>query len=278
MNPSPPKKKAKKPLPQPKPTQPKPTPSNQTLFPTPPPSHLLCPICMDFYYIKIIQQCSQGHVLCISCFYRLPIPRKCPSCRMLLTDNRNRVLEELAQNYPMQCKWRDCKHVCAAKDFCDHKVKCKNKASDCVVVGCDWEGYKDEIEAHCMEKHPDIVKKKMPLEPPRKIRWELGASEWMKEDGTYIVIDAADGHVYGIYWRTSDDEEVANQVHIRVYPFIHGTRTKFVLTVVDGDDWTYILKANTQFEDCSIDNDSNPPSLSIPKTRFVKRYMTIEFV
>ena len=56
---------------------------------------LECPVCMDTIPPPI-HQCEAGHTICGSCKERLPEPRKCPECRVLLGTGRSLALLKLA--------------------------------------------------------------------------------------------------------------------------------------------------------------------------------------
>lgn len=237
---------------------------------TQPPDYLICPICMEFYLGHSIFQCNEGHVLCVTCFIRLDVPRKCPSCRIPMGEIRNRVLEEIAGKYPVQCKWRYCKHIGPAQNFWSHKCYCEHRHGQCVLKDCGWEGYGDELETHLKEKHNALTK--TITDESSKGTWGLG--DEMTKSGCYGVKHKEKS--YFITWDTSDGVGDANVVHFYVMPFRWEEKTNFILGVVD-EKTEYILKANTYVEESIHNIDTYSSSLSIPKFGSKERYLTIEF-
>lgn len=103
---------------------------------------LNCPICLEVFSGKVFQ-CTSGHAICEACKEKLPLPRKCPTCRILLGDIRNRLAEELAALLPKEavsasvpderpaaitkcflprCAWKDALQTGAGASSC-HNVK-----------------------------------------------------------------------------------------------------------------------------------------------------------
>eukprot|EP01083_Nonionella_stella_P167784 564779_1 len=63
-----------------------------------------CPVCNVSMFSGPIMQCPEGHIICEKCKVGLPIPKKCPQCRTILGNSRNRMLEAMVEKLPIPCK------------------------------------------------------------------------------------------------------------------------------------------------------------------------------
>jgi hypothetical protein len=117
-----------------------------------PPPHLICPICMDAFD-SAVYQCKVGHVLCSKCYYKLQSPKKCSYCTIPLEGIRNKIVEELAADLIVKCKWRGCDHVCKQGDMQKHVADCSHRGSQCHYLFCTWKGYEDQVQDHWKTVH-----------------------------------------------------------------------------------------------------------------------------
>jgi E3 ubiquitin-protein ligase SIAH1 len=63
-----------------------------------------CPVCYESMESPIFQ-CIKGHVICHGCKDQLNLPKKCPTCRVVLRDDmRCLVLEQMADTMMTPCK------------------------------------------------------------------------------------------------------------------------------------------------------------------------------
>ena len=219
-------------------------------MPDPPPAYLNCPICMDFFYENIFQ-CREGHVICEDCFRKLRITNagtslQCPRCRICMrSDNtRNRALEDIAQQQLIKCKWRDCNVIMYRDDIINHHKDCEHKAMTCGVSDCTWQGYGDEIEKHCMDKHARWIAKKKRNED---VFIFLNAEKW-RRIGTRILVLL--GAVYFFSWREDDSTHA-----FRLTSFLD-EKTTYRFDIVDGETVYIMQNMTTTMNELSVSDIS----------------------
>ena len=109
---------------------------------------LECPICLDTI-LPPIGQCDAGHTLCAVCKEKLPAPRKCPECRVLLGAGRNLALEQLAAGRQFSCPNAagGCEETIPYERLKDHVAGCDFRVLKCPRHTCNFEGsWKDLLE------------------------------------------------------------------------------------------------------------------------------------
>eukprot|EP01006_Ploeotia_vitrea_P047342 TRINITY_DN67115_c7_g4_i1.p1 TRINITY_DN67115_c7_g4~~TRINITY_DN67115_c7_g4_i1.p1 ORF type:complete len:330 (+),score=-17.92 TRINITY_DN67115_c7_g4_i1:44-1033(+) len=89
-----------------------------------------CPVCMETMSPPIYQ-CHAGHLLCQTCYPKLPT---CPTCRATLNQSnpiRSRVSEAIAANVAVSCPFAGCAHTTTADKINEHKTSCPCRPLPC---------------------------------------------------------------------------------------------------------------------------------------------------
>ncbi|XP_067127696.1 E3 ubiquitin-protein ligase Siah1-like [Centruroides vittatus] len=116
-----------------------------------------CPVCYE-YIRPPVYQCSTGHVVCAECRTRV---QRCPTCRGWMRDNRNFLLDQVAEMLALPCKFRDngCQEILALRDRRKHERRCAFRTCACPSLssGCHWEGTHHQVIPHVVDKHPRVI-------------------------------------------------------------------------------------------------------------------------
>jgi hypothetical protein len=159
----------------------------------------------------------------------------------------------------------------------EHKWSCSYRAHVCGISKCEWRGYRDEIEAHCKDKHSDRTK---------IVAIEAKGVKWNFKDkitgGSYAINYRND--FYFLSWTTVCSLRQGSLVQFDVTSFSDETNnTKFTLTLVDGDT-CYILKGKPPLADIWLEDDGGgdvkmfPPLLTVSVVgRTNTRRLTLDF-
>ena len=193
------------------------------------PEHLTCPICFEGYTGQVLQ-CVEGHAMCRVCYIALPPPKRCPSCRVGMEQCiRNRIVESLAAERVVRCKWKGCTHVGLWKDVeRDHSGECIHRPARCVMPGCIWIGYGGEdFDDHRRRSHGKL----MFAHISSVFYVDQGIS--VNRDGA-IILNCA-GKFYALCWDMEIDRTGELALVFRVFSMSH-EKTGFTLTF--GDDIT----------------------------------------
>ena len=107
-----------------------------------------CPVCMDWYR-KEIFQCDKGHLICSECKESLT-NNKCPTCRVDISNIRNRALEDLLETVARPCSFstNGCKFIGVKADLIKHEKECDNMIMVCPEKGCNC-----TVSPNCMITH-----------------------------------------------------------------------------------------------------------------------------
>lgn len=114
-----------------------------------------CPICMEIMFGKILL-CRNGHGICGEpCFADLPMPRKCPQCRVPFEPQPTRGL--MVEQIVASCKW-NCKYDCgctvAGAEMREHLDQCRWAPINCptchalVTPASLYDHYRGDPEGH----------------------------------------------------------------------------------------------------------------------------------
>ncbi|XP_075232788.1 uncharacterized protein LOC142331045 isoform X4 [Lycorma delicatula] len=142
-------------------------------------SLLECPVCMETI-VPPIHQCRKGHPVCSVCRPKLTL---CPTCRARFSENRNLLMEKVAEMMLFPCKnvQLGCPVNVQLKDKRNHELSCGFRLYDCIVGPCTWKGFKQELVVHVSTGHRNRVivgnnqKIKVPLELNLQSIWVLSA-------------------------------------------------------------------------------------------------------
>mmetsp|Transcript_107635 Transcript_107635/g.131339 ORF Transcript_107635/g.131339 Transcript_107635/m.131339 type:complete len:336 (+) Transcript_107635:789-1796(+) len=115
-----------------------------------------CPVC----YNKLdshIYQCKEGHLLCESCRPKLD---NCPQCDCVLTNIRNRALENIISMQLKYCYFKnegcDAKFIGKCK-IMKHISECEYRCVKCPFNQCTWFGSFKYLVKHLKESHHACV-------------------------------------------------------------------------------------------------------------------------
>ncbi|CAH0764079.1 unnamed protein product [Diatraea saccharalis] len=127
---------------------------------------LCCAVCLDLPQAAVYQ-CSNGHLMCATCFTHLLADARlrdeaatCPNCRVEIsktTASRNLAVEKTVSELPAECK--HCTQVFPRHSLQHHEQKtCENRITGCrfECIGCPWRGPAHEAGAHeaaCAHPH-----------------------------------------------------------------------------------------------------------------------------
>lgn len=114
-----------------------------------------CPVCMTCMLPPIFQ-CTAGHLICKDCSGKLPSPKRCPSCRVDMS-NKIRALgvEHLAATMRFPCAYSDsgCEERVAYACKQEHEANCEHRPIKCLYRSCSWTGHKAAFVKHTADSH-----------------------------------------------------------------------------------------------------------------------------
>ena len=91
-----------------------------------------CPVCLDSMIDKDLFQCTEGHLVCGSCYGRLIAPKKCAKCRGNIMTSRCTAMELFMKQIPLyECPHTGCHRKFTSMecsidhDLNDSKHKCE---------------------------------------------------------------------------------------------------------------------------------------------------------
>lgn len=116
---------------------------------------LCCAVCMDLPHSSVFQ-CSNGHLMCNSCFAHLLADSKlrdetatCPSCRCIITRDvcsRNLAVEKAVSEMPGSCRYCE-RELPRAMLQVHENEECEERSVYCRFsrIGCPWRGPHHEL-------------------------------------------------------------------------------------------------------------------------------------
>lgn len=116
---------------------------------------LCCAVCMDLPHSSVFQ-CSNGHLMCNSCFAHLLADSKlrdetatCPSCRCIITRDvcsRNLAVEKAVSEMPGSCRFCE-RELPRAMLQVHENEECEERLVHCRFsrIGCPWRGPHHEL-------------------------------------------------------------------------------------------------------------------------------------
>lgn len=119
-----------------------------------------CPVCQESILPPILQ-CTQGHLICLTCFKLMD---SCPQCRTPFTMQlRNLGMEQLALNVQFACKNADrgCQEMLLYNLKPEHEKVCPFQRFLCpsptTQAKCEWGGDSyEEVSKHVSDHHKNI--------------------------------------------------------------------------------------------------------------------------
>lgn len=94
---------------------------------------LTCPVCLGIIPPPV-QQCSNGHVICVECNAKCS---KCPICRIPgRAKIRNLALENIAEDIMFKCPHVPCNEKVKHCAFKEHLQTCPSRPFVCLIPGC----------------------------------------------------------------------------------------------------------------------------------------------
>ncbi|GFP91664.1 E3 ubiquitin-protein ligase sinat2 [Phtheirospermum japonicum] len=114
---------------------------------------LQCPTCANSLYPPI-QQCPNGHTLCVSC---KRIQKTCPTCRSELGNIRCLALEKVAESFQLPCRYQSlgCNDLFPYYGKASHEKRCLFRPYSCPYASseCCVNGDIPFLVAHLQEDH-----------------------------------------------------------------------------------------------------------------------------
>ncbi|KAM3324451.1 hypothetical protein P3S67_005603 [Capsicum chacoense] len=114
---------------------------------------LECPVCMDPMHPPI-QQCPNGHTLCVKCKSKVHV---CPICRHELGNIRCLALEKISESIELPCRYQiyGCQDIFTYHMSLLHEQNCKFRPYNCPYAGseCAVTGDIQHLIAHLKEDH-----------------------------------------------------------------------------------------------------------------------------
>ncbi|XP_071409836.1 zinc finger TRAF-type-containing protein 1 [Pithys albifrons albifrons] len=128
-------------------------------------SVLCCTVCLDLPNASVYQ-CTNGHLMCASCFIHLLADARlkeeqatCPNCRCEISKSlccRNLAVEKAVSELPSECSF--CTRQFPRSLLDQHqKDECQDRVTQCKYkrIGCPWQGPFHELSVHEAEcTHP----------------------------------------------------------------------------------------------------------------------------
>ncbi|GJN05965.1 hypothetical protein PR202_ga23644 [Eleusine coracana subsp. coracana] len=118
------------------------------------PEVLDCPICSEPLEPPIFQ-CALGHLICSTCYNKIPKLKKCHHCSRKCDYNRCYGIENIIGSIQVPCS--NSKYGCAIKTSYsekeDHKRTCPNAPCFCPEIGCSFVGSTGMLLQHLTTKH-----------------------------------------------------------------------------------------------------------------------------
>ena len=116
-------------------------------------AYIDCQICLGLPEHPIVYyQCSEGHLICSSCFQTITFDKKCAVCRKDMKNaSRNRIAEECVKIRIVKCENDQCNTELQYGDMYNHIMKeCKytNVACKYKPLGCSWNGMRNNQLSH----------------------------------------------------------------------------------------------------------------------------------
>lgn len=103
-----------------------------------------CPVCFNILQPTVVQ-CESGHGICKDCILQLS---ECPICTKGFMPFKNRLLEEILELLPHECKY-GCKVF--VKVGSEHEKWCGFKSTTCKL--CPWVGFGKDLFLHVDSDH-----------------------------------------------------------------------------------------------------------------------------
>ncbi|XP_068894221.1 E3 ubiquitin-protein ligase Siah1-like [Tenebrio molitor] len=117
---------------------------------------LQCSCCFD-YMKGVIYICFTGHSVCDTCWNA---HNSCLICEYALTDTRNYSLEGVCGlvEYPCENNDKGCPQYLKLEELEEHRQLCDYRSYSCNLdKQCSWEGRRDQLKKHYLDKHDDNV-------------------------------------------------------------------------------------------------------------------------
>jgi E3 ubiquitin-protein ligase SIAH1 len=110
-----------------------------------------CPVCLEYFRQPIIL-CRNGHNVCGKCRTQL---EKCPLCRSVFLETRNRTLETVTSNLKVACKNRTfgCNMRIMLVNITAHEAKCHWRPYKCPMPDCAFECLLTRLRRHLNNVH-----------------------------------------------------------------------------------------------------------------------------
>lgn len=123
---------------------------------------LQCPVCIE-YMIPPINQCTNQHPLCHSCFAQIYYgggAQICPSCREPLVTSRNNTIEAISEaiNFPCKFEAAGCTMLSNYQEKQMHENECSFRPFECPISNnCKWVDTGDLLAAHIRVGHATVA-------------------------------------------------------------------------------------------------------------------------
>ncbi|CAO2180718.1 unnamed protein product [Urochloa humidicola] len=113
-----------------------------------------CPVCFEPLRPPIFQ-CAVGHLICSSCFSKLPNPKKCHHCSRPRDYNRCHGIEKIIGSIQVPCS--NTKYGCSMKTSYyereDHETTCPHAPCFCPDTSCRFSGSTGMLQEHFIDEH-----------------------------------------------------------------------------------------------------------------------------
>ena len=133
-----------------------------------------CPVCLSLPLCNI-NQCLEGHLICVDCYTRMPAPVKCPTCKIRLSAPpiRCRAAEQAIEYVDLPCKFSEkgCKQVGARSIMHEHISQCKFRNIECPHWPCKEMVTYGEVVDHLKNTHWAKVFKTCKVRGVNQLDW-----------------------------------------------------------------------------------------------------------
>ncbi|KAF6198065.1 hypothetical protein GE061_007811 [Apolygus lucorum] len=164
-----------------------------------------CPVCYKVAKNEHeYEMCSRGHLVCRFCYL---MTAYCPLCRESETVRKNKlvslIIREITTGYRCRFAEYGCRETCNIFASRRHEDTCIYRHVSCLVSGCFWKGTIDQIQAHGLDIHRDLMATKNRLKFSKgSFQVRFGDDEthpyWLlydySEEGVDLVVQSHSKH------------------------------------------------------------------------------------
>jgi len=163
--------------------------------------------------------------MCEDCYTKLPVPKKCPQCRVAFHPCRARGMEALVERHFFPCE-HGCGFTAKPTELVRHQRSCDRAPVQCPIGGCEAAAQIQplKLKEHLMQAHSDEYDRDLET---RGAKFETKTFfEPRNESYVHLFPGAINDGIY-IVWSAIEKDEW----HVQIFHFVK--QRKFVCTLGD---------------------------------------------